>query len=504
MAKSIMANSVLNAAAGMTLLVTGFACSIIAARMLGPEANGIIAFTLWLTTTGALVAELGTGVTLLRILPQLKAHGHAPDARRGFAAYLLQPTIASTLVLLAGYIAFYWEGERLSWSVGTPVVVVMTAILFVLQSFGGYTKNYLLGEQRLGSYFRLTLASSALQIAVVLVGAIFFGIEGALLGYVLGQVPPFLYTMSIATARRQACGISAYYLVRSSLVLSLELMLSSIFLNRIELFFLQKDWGVETVGFYAVGLSLANLALQLPVQLSGSLLPYYSEQIHSHATGKLPVAVFEGVVRSISYITLPMSFGLAAISGPLVIAVFGTAFAPSIGIVTLLSLTAVPYVFMQICTQYMYSMDRLNERMVISGIASIVMVAGCFALVPRYGGEGAAFVRLAAFTVMCGLMVRSMEFDGSTRGIFVTVLKVGAASAFCALAAGGLVHLLPGIPGLVVGIVAGALVYGVALRLLGAVPAQDIAIMEQIASRLPRRAGSIAVHALALLAPRGA
>jgi O-antigen/teichoic acid export membrane protein len=152
----------------------------------------------------------------------------------------------------------------------------------------------------------------------------------------------------------------------------------------------------------------------------------------------------------------------------------------------------------------MYSMDRINERMVISGIASIVMVAGCFALVPRYGGEGAAFVRLAAFTVMCGLMVRSMEFDGSTRGIFVTVLKVGAASAFCALAAGGLVHLLPGIPGLVVGIVAGALVYGVALRLLGAVPAQDIAIMEQIASRLPRRAGSIAVHALALLAPRGA
>lgn len=44
MTKSIMANSVLNAAAGLTLLATGFACSIIAARLLGPEANGIIAF----------------------------------------------------------------------------------------------------------------------------------------------------------------------------------------------------------------------------------------------------------------------------------------------------------------------------------------------------------------------------------------------------------------------------------------------------------------------------
>src|ERR1700761_7474706 len=100
MAKSIMANSALNAAAGLTLLATGFACSVIAARLLGPGANGIIVFSLLLTTTGALRAELGTGVTLLRILPQLKAEGYSADQRRGFAAYLMQPTIISTIILL--------------------------------------------------------------------------------------------------------------------------------------------------------------------------------------------------------------------------------------------------------------------------------------------------------------------------------------------------------------------------------------------------------------------
>ena len=66
MTKSIMANSVLNAAAGLTLLATGFVCSIIAARLLGPEANGIIAFSLWLTTTGALIAELKEELQKLR------------------------------------------------------------------------------------------------------------------------------------------------------------------------------------------------------------------------------------------------------------------------------------------------------------------------------------------------------------------------------------------------------------------------------------------------------
>ena len=97
MSKGIMANSALNAAAGMLLLVMGFACSIVAARLLGPEANGIIAFSLWIATTGALIAELGTGVILLRKLPELRSQGYGEERRRGFAAYLAIPTVISTV-----------------------------------------------------------------------------------------------------------------------------------------------------------------------------------------------------------------------------------------------------------------------------------------------------------------------------------------------------------------------------------------------------------------------
>jgi O-antigen/teichoic acid export membrane protein len=504
MTKSIMANSALNAAAGLTLLATGFACSIIAARLLGPEANGVIAFSLWLVTTGALVAELGTGITLLRLLPQLKVQGYSPEQRRGFAAYLMQPTIVSTLILLVGYAAYYWEAEHRHWASDAPAVIAVTGALFLTQSLGAYTKNYLIGEQRLTAFFRLTIASSLLQLVTVLAGAIFFGVGGALAGYVAGALPMFFYTLSVAAASKNACGIGLGYLVNSSIILSVEFINSSVFLNRIELVFLQKYWGVEAVGFYAVGLSVANLALQLPVQLSGSLLPYYSEKIHSHATGKLPVSVFEGVVRSISYITLPMSFGLAAIAPELVVAVFGKPFEPGGNMVALLALTATPYVFMQICTQYLYSMDRMSERTVIGIVASVIMVVGCIAAVPWYGGEGAALVRLVAFTVMCALMIRRMEFEGSMRGMFVTILKVGFASILCAAAAYGFVHLLPSVPGLGGAIIAGALIYTLALRLLNAVPQDDIVIMQQIAARLPRRAHPIALHALALLAPRRA
>jgi O-antigen/teichoic acid export membrane protein len=504
MAKSIVANSALNAAAGLTLLAVGFACSIIAARLLGPEANGIIAFSLWLVTTGALVAELGTGVTLLRLLPQLKVQGYSADDRRGFAAYLMQPTIVSTLVLLVGYVTYYWEAEHHHWAADAQAVIWITAGLFLTQSIGAYTKNYLIGEQQLAPFFRLTIISAIIQVVTVLFGALFFGVSGALAGYVVGGLPMFFYTLRVAVASKKSCGVSLRYLVSSSLVLSVEFINSSIFLNRIELLFLQRYWGIEEVGFYAVGLSIANLALKLPVQLSGSLLPYYSEKMHQHASGKLPVSVFEGVVRSISYITLPMSFGLAAIAPQLVVTIFGPLFAPSGGMVAFLALTAAPYVFMQIATQYMYSMDRMRERTLIGLVASAIMMIGCFAVIPSYGGEGAAIVRLVAFTTMCVLIVRRMEFEGSMRSMFAALLKVGAASVLCAASAYGFVQVVPGVLGLAAAVISGALVYVLALRLFNAVPGDDIAVMQQVASRLPGRAHPFAIQALALLAPRRA
>ena len=501
MAKSIMANSMLNAAAGLSLLVTGFFCSIIAARLLGPEANGIIAFSLWLATTGALVAELGTGVTLLRILPQLKVQGFSAERRRGFAAYLLWPVLLSTVALLVVYALVFWESEQHHWATSAPSVVIITGVLLFIQSIGSYSKNYLIGEQELGPFFRLTMTASVLQLITVLAGAIVFGVAGALVGYAVGQAVPFFYSLGILGTRRDACDISARYLVGSSLILSLQFIVDSIFLNRIELFFLQQYHGVEVVGFYAVSLSLANLALQLPVQLTGSLLPYYAEQLEAQESSKLPVRVFEGVVRSLSYITLPMSFGLAAISWELVVAIYGRAFEPSGTIVAILALTAPPYVFGQVCTQYLFSLDRVRERLLIGIIGAIVMVGGAFLLVPALGGEGAAIVRFVVFLAMCILMVRKMEFDGSMRSMFVSLAKVTLASAICAIAAYGVTRVLPGVTGLVLAIMVGGAAYGVALRIFHVIPAEDAMVLRKMIAKLPRRFAGIASRILQIIAP---
>ena len=145
-----MSNSMMNAAAGMLLLVTGFCCSIVIARLLGPEANGTIAFALWVAATGALVAEIGTGILLMRLLPQLKARGLTEADRRGFAAYLALPVVMSTMAVTILYGALSWEAEHLHWIETATDIVVLTGILLFIQSIGSFSKNYLIGEQRLG------------------------------------------------------------------------------------------------------------------------------------------------------------------------------------------------------------------------------------------------------------------------------------------------------------------------------------------------------------------
>jgi O-antigen/teichoic acid export membrane protein len=498
MSKGIMSNSIMNAAAGMLLLVTGFACSIAIARLLGPEANGTIAFALWVATTGALVAELGTGVLLMRCLPQLKARGLGTQDRRGFAAYLALPVLVSTVLLVILYASASWEAEREA-VIGTPEsIVILTGALLFVQSIGALTKNYLVGEQRLSAFFRITALSSTLQLVLVIGGAFGWGVEGALLGYIAGQAAPFAFALGILLSPRNSAGFAPKALISSSAVLFFEFVLSAVFLNRPELFFLQQFRSLEEVGFYAVALSLANLALQLPVQLTGSLLPFYVDS-REGADGVLPAGIFAAVTRSFAYITFPLCFGLAAIAEPLVVTIYGESFRPSGLIVAILAAGSPAFVFSQLTTQYLYSMDRIGIRLVTTGIGALVMLIGCIAVIPQFGGPAGALVRGGTFLLICVLLLRSMKSADMSPRLALTVCKVAAAAAVCGLVAFAVTDMVPGLAGLTAGVIAGALAYAVSLRLMRAVDPADAHVLDMVLSRSSARLAPLR-HGLSFVA----
>lgn len=485
MAKGIIGKSIFNAAAGMTMLVTGFACSIITARLLGPEANGVVAFSFWLTTTGTLIAGLGTDVLLARMLPQLAATGYNERQRRGFAAFMAQFVL---LVVVLGLIAFAflnYETENTRWALGTHEVVIITGLLFLFQAIGTLTVHILVGEQKPNIFFRLTLVSSGLQLPVTIIGAIYFGVAGALSGYLASYLVLFIYAVRLVAVKPDRCGTSTSALARASLYISLGTIIESIFLNRIELAFLQHYQGVQTVGFYAIGLTLSNLALQLPVQLSGALVPYYTELAQKHGSARLPVHLFEDVIRVLAYLTLPIAFGLAAISGEVVKDIFGDVFGPAGTVVALLALSAPLSVFAQISTKYLFASGQEKPRTIIGFFGAIIISVGCFLAVPVYGGEGAAVARIVMLAALCAMMVARMDFDGSLRSMAISLARIAAAAAACAGGAYIVATYLDGLLGTSAAIVSGAVIYIVMLRLLGAVPTKDALGLINLSQRLP-------------------
>ncbi len=482
----VVRNSALNAAAGMTMLITGFISSIIVARLLGPEANGVIAFCVWLATTGGLVAELGTGVSLLRLLPQLRMNGHDTAKRLQFASWLARPVAFVTLAMVLAYGLIFFFFKDVHWFDDAPEVTSIVAALFIVQSVGSFSKNFLVGEQRLGALFKISGASAVLQLTVITLGALFYGVTGALLGYLAGQTILFAHTLKILMNRPDGCGIDLRGLINSSSFVIVEYIITAIFLTRPEILFLQQLSDVETVGFYAVAISLANMALQLPIQLSGSLVPYFSSQLSAN-DGKLPDAAFETVIRSFAFLAMPMSFGLAAIAPPLVTAVYGDAFVTSGVIVSILALGAPANVLLQLCTTYVFTIDRPAIRLKVVIAGAILISGGCLLVIPYYGGEGAAIVRNVAYTLMCVYMIVSMQLSHMARKLLMPILRITVAALVMGAAVYALTQVLPGLLGVLAAIVAGVLIYVPALRLAGATTPEDGKMLEPLTQRAPAR-----------------
>ena len=495
----IVKNSVLNAAAGLALLLTGFVSSVIVARLLGPEANGTMAFSLWMVTTGSLIAELGTGISMLRILPQLAARGHDGRARRSFAAFLGWPVTAATLWLAtAAVVWLHYEGQDHGLAT-TPGIALLTGGLFIVQSLGSFGRNYLIGEQQLGIFFKVSTVSAVLQVIGVGFGAWYWGIAGALVGYALGQIPLFLTTMTVLRARPDSCGMAPKQIASTSFLIVVEFIVTAIFLTRPEIVFLQEFTTSETVGFYAVAISLTNLALALPIQLTGSLVPYYAS--HSEKNGSLSSALLVTVMRNFAYLTLPMSFGLAAVAEPLVTSLYGPAYREAGIIVTIMALGVPAAVFLQLCTQYIFAMDRQDIRLMTTVVGAAAMSVGLLATVPFLGGEGAAAIRDLTLVVMGAFIMRYIKMPDQSGGIALRIVRIAAAAAVTGAVAYAATRMVSGVGGVVLGIAAGALVYIPALRLMRAVDPVDRATLAGLSVRVPGRFRSLYIRLLDIAAP---
>ncbi|TCR92277.1 oligosaccharide flippase family protein [Rhizobium sp. BK376] len=495
---NLLKSSLISLAATIISLIAGFASNIIAARLLGPAGSGKVAYALWVATSAAAIADMGLPQTLLRNAGALSGTGSAWKSlvRAALRAFTISLLMVCAAILVYAAMTYAYRDARHAW------FWVVTAILFLSYAVSAFSTAVARSRNRFGQTANSTAIGSALQVPLVLVGAWLLGPTGALFGYVARYLPQAL---RLGHYLDRSIPASSHALTPEMRTYGRYMWLSDLIeilvLSRVEFLFLGFFFSATGIGYFAVGLGLAGLIEQVMLQISPALIVSFSDA-HAKGDQKALQNAYSRVIRMVALVMLPVSFGGAAIMPDLLPLIFGDAFLPAVpaaatllAFVWIAGLSVIPWGVVGAAGRSWL----LLRVQVISGILTVLLLS---LSVPLAGLEGAAASRAAITTLTFILLALTAR-----RHVGVAV-PVGAlarnvlAAALCAAAAGTAVYLLDGPAAIIVAIPAGAVVYALAVRLLGLIEAADgEMLMESLGGKLPGPSRPLVNGLLGFLAP---
>lgn len=483
-------NTLHSSLAGAFTAIGGLLSVVIVARTLGPDGAGNVALGIWIVGVLVTICDLGLPITVARFVPDLEARDEH-EAAESFAPAFF-PTLLATTVLGATLLGLVWafagvlppSFDFLPFDDQKPIIWLSLAALFLLQAIGNYGLAKLRGQQRFDEAARLTSISFFIQLAGVAAGGLAFGPPGALVGYGGGSLLLALHALSHT---RPGARIDAELKARAwkfSLASWGVGLIAAIVWSRTELAFLNHFRGPKEAGLYSAANTLAMVATQAPLLMTGGLLALFSELYAVGDAAGLRRA-FESAVRFMSFLIFPACFGMAAIAPSLVPALFGKDFAAAADAAALLVAAQAFGAVSTVSSALLFATER-NHFLVRIGLAgaAAILSAGML-VVPTYGLMGAVVSRALVQFAMVAASFFYIRQALACPTPFASVGRIVAAAFGCAVAARATVHFIPGPVGVAVAIGVGAAVYVLLARIMRALPDEDLGRLEDLAARAP-------------------
>jgi O-antigen/teichoic acid export membrane protein len=469
-----------SAVAGLSVVLGGFLSNVIVARALGVEAAGVVAFATWAITVGVMLGDLGAPGSLARYLPDLRARGLQDDGR-GLVRWLFGLEAIAAGIVFFGFLAYAgwcWlsnpsAGLRNEHFRSDPLFWILVASACLTQIAAAFATGYFRGMQRFATIAKLAAISAAIQIGVTFAGAMMFGAVGALAGPIAGSV---LLACQLPRLLAPA-GAVPVELRRRVLRFALEswagYLVTAFAWARMEIFFLELSWGSQSVALFAASLTLANLATQGPLLLTGGLLPHLAQQ-SAAGSGPRPQDTYAISVRILAFLIFPACLGTAAIAPSLVPAIYGREFAGAVPSAVILLCGAAITASSSVAFTYLLAMERTRFVFLTGGVAALLVIAAGMSLIPLFGTIAAAMARALIQACVAIATVWYLNRHLACPTPVGSLIRLFAAAAVCALAAFGVIEMIPGAVGIPFAVLAGAVVYGTAVRILKALPQSDI------------------------------
>jgi len=269
--------------------------------------------------------------------------------------------------------------------------------------------------------------------------------------------------------------------------------------RRSEFFFLNHYSSDSEIAYYSIAFAIATGVVRLPSAMGEVLAPAIATLFGAGAHDRIR-AGFSRALRLLVLATLPVTAAAAAVGPEAIRVIWGQEFSPA-GKPFLVMVAASLLTPLTILSSALLAgIGRVGVPLAADAAAAAVDVGVAFALVPDHGALGAAIASA------CGLLVAGgpqlvyaarltgpirWELGGLLRGVLIAA--AGGAVAY------GLVQALGGAAGVIVGLLAGGVVFLGLSLLIGFLPRDDAHWLQGV---IGTRGGRLPAQAVLALAGR--
>lgn len=448
--RNALAWSTINA---FVLRLGTFGIGILLAYLLVPEEFGVFAIALTVQTILMSLADFGLSTDLIR------SANHAAKA----------PTVA-TLGLLMGssmFLIMFFTAQQTAELLGSPEagpVIALMSTTLLLSALGVVPYAKLQRDFQQKRLFMISLldfvVSNAITVALLLSG---WGVISLAIGRVSAQVVTLVaqYIMAQVVPRFGFSRDLAPQVIRFGLPVAAANMLSWMLLN-VDNVTISRLAGPTALGFYYLAFNISSWPMNMLGQIVRSIaLPAFARIVGTGRDRSLGLAV--GPVWALGLLAGLM---LAVLAGPVIEFVYPPRWAASVPILMALGVFGSLRMVFDLFATYLLAKGRSGTVLIVQTAWLAALVPTLVVLVSRNGGLGAGIAQLAVGLLLVIPVYAVALWRSNTDIVLVRrqlLIPVGAAVPAALAAYFCMQGLDTGILKLLVGGLAGALIYGAIL-----------------------------------------
>lgn len=382
-------------ASGALNLVLGILCSVVLARVLGPEGRGVYALATLLPSLIVTFGNLGIGPATAYYV----ARGDFSREEIVGSNVLFSLGIGG-IGILGGLAVVLFCGETIF--PGVPASYFVLALLLVpAEVFFSYLRYVLLGAHRIKEFNYVQIIHSALFLGFVALALLGLraGVIGAILAVLFTRLGVDVVVFRLA--KRVAGGIdlksNPTYMKRvTTYGLQAHLANTLGFLNyRVDMFLVNGFLGPTAVGLYAVGVVPAEKLWMISQAASIVLFPRVAAQTEEQRRKEFTPLV----ARTVLWTTALAALVLAFLSPRIVLLLYSAAFLPAVSALQALLVGIVALSAGRVLSNDLSGrgFPWLNIPIGLAAVTANVLFNILW--IPRYGIVGAAWASTASYTI---------------------------------------------------------------------------------------------------------